>query len=74
MTPDIHTLQHDKMFIDTHMCSKTTVNVNTQDFVNTQALTYSNPKPSAFMMASFNLSVSFSLLLYDGNSRVLKQV
>ena len=26
------------------------------------------------MMASFNLSVSFSLLLYEGSSRVLKQV
>ena len=59
---------------DSHM-SKSITNVN-HDIVFdiTQAQDHSNPKPSAFMMASFNLSVSFSLLLYEGSSSVLKQV
>ena len=42
--------------------------------VQQKSVYHSRPKPSAFMIASFSLSVSFSLLLYEGSSRVLKQV
>lgn len=42
--------------------------------LTTNSSHHSKPNPSAFMTASFILSSIFSLLLYSGNRRVLKQV